>query len=297
MVAVLATLGIFPGSNSALRYGTGHILKSPPLTLKVAENFATMTCEGTAYPAECLPIDEPIRKAVCLMPSGWYSSCMKEASAQFSKLIAARTSTEFNRSCMSLSEEARTLQVLNEGMNRLGLNAQVLAAQTKQRGGLEVVVTEIVRLSHAIRDVLGALGDAAKALSQSSVAVLNLTNLDISYAIGIARGIAPGSEEIYRKAYSGIRSRKKSHLVELTGRLQAVSRLVDDLGRIALHIPPVTVMIRIVVSESEAKTGELLGTVDELKAFHGHLDAKIARMRQVHGVCTGYFKELEMEGR
>lgn len=234
---------------------------------------------------------------MCLMPSGWYSSCMKEASAQFSKLIAARTSTEFNRSCMSLSEEARTLQVLNEGMNRLGLNAQVLAAQASRGGGLEVVVTEIVRLSHSIRDVLGVLGDAAKTLSQSSVKVLHLTNLDISYTIGIARGIHAGSGKLYRKTHAGIRSRRKSHLVELNGRLQAVSRLVDDLDRIALHIPPVTVMVRIVVSESEAKAGELLGTVDELKAFHGHLDVKIARMRQVHGVCTGYFKELDMEGR
>lgn len=199
---------------------------------------------------------------------------------------------------MILSEEARSLLVQNEGMKRLGLNAQVQAAQTsKQGGGLEVIVSEIGRLSQAIRNVLEALGDAAKFLSHSSIEVLHLSNLNTSYEKGLARGIDPRSQEVYGKTHSGIRSQGRRHHVNLEERLQVVSGLVDDLSRIAQQIPPVTTMIRIVVAEVNSKTDELLGTVDELKSFHEHLDAKVEHMRRIHGVCSRYIQELHKENR
>lgn len=199
---------------------------------------------------------------------------------------------------MILSEEARSLLVQNEGMKRLGLNAQVQAAQTsKQGGGLEVIVSEIGRLSQAIRDVLEALGDAAKFLSHSSIEVLHLSNLNTSYEKGLARGIDPRSQEVYGKTHSGIRSQGRRHHVNLDERLLAVSSLVEDLNRIAQQILPVTTMIRIVVTEVKLNTAELLGTVEELKSFHGHLDSKVEHIRRIHGVCSRYIRELDKETR
>ncbi|MEK7394071.1 MAG: hypothetical protein AAB214_16035, partial [Fibrobacterota bacterium] len=66
---------------------------------------------------------------------------MSEPSTQLSKLQAGQTTTELYRSCMVLSEEARSLLVQNEGMKRLGLNAQVLAAQTGEANleALEII--------------------------------------------------------------------------------------------------------------------------------------------------------------
>ncbi len=188
--------------------------------------------------------------------------------------------------------------VQNEGMKRLGLNAQVLAAHASRQGdGLEVIVSEIGRMSHAIRVVLGAFGEAADTLANTSIEVLHLSNLIASYDKGSARGIAPGSGELYAKTRNGIRARGKSHRAELKKRLRAVSGLVEDLARIAQQILPVTTMIQIVVSQVSSKALELLGTVDELKSFHGHLVAKVELMKRIQGECSGYIRELDEEDR
>lgn len=223
---------------------------------------------------------------------------MAEPSTRHPSITTSRTTTELYRSCMILSEEARSLLVQNEGMKRLGMNAQILAAQTSKQGsGLEVIVSEIGRLSHAIRDVLEALGAAAKSLSSSSIEVLHLSHFNASYKKGFARGIAPGSEDLYKKTHAGVGARGKRHRADLEERLRAVSSLVDDLDRIAQQMPPVTTMIRIVVSEVKSKTVELLGTVDELNSFHKHFAAKGEQMRRIHGVCYRYIMELDEEER
>jgi hypothetical protein len=214
-----------------------------------------------------------------------------------SRLLAAQTTTELYRSCMNLSEEARSLLVENEGMKRLGLNAQVLAAQTGEQGGaLEVIVSEIGRLSHSIREVLGELGDAARFLSRSSIEVLHLSHLHGSYDQGWKAGVDPSGAARFQATMDDVRNRRATHLSELERRLCAVSSLVDDLGRIAQQIPPVTTMIRIVITEVKIRSVELLGTVDDLKTFHAHLDAKIERMGQIRKVGSKHIRELHREG-
>ena len=221
---------------------------------------------------------------------------MSATTAGTSKLLAAQTTTELYRSCMNLSEEARSLLVENEGMKRLGLNAQVLAAQTGEQGGaLEVIVSEIGRLSRAIREVLGELGDAARFLSHSSIEVLHLSHLHTSYDRGWRVGIDPSGAIRYQATMSDVRSRRTTHLSDLELRLRAVSSLVDDLGRIAQQIPPVTTMIRIVITEVKIRSVELLGTVDDLKTFHAHLDTKVDRMGQIRNISSKYIQELHRE--
>lgn len=136
--------------------------------------------------------------------------------------------------------------------------------------------------------MLEALGDAAKSLSHSSIEILHLSNLDISYG----KGIDPRSEDLYNRTYSGIRSRERRHHVDLKVRLLAVARLVEEHSRIAQQILPVTTMIRIVAAEATLNTAELLGTVEELKSFHEHLDSKAEQIRWIHDVCTGFFQIL-----
>ncbi|MEN9307296.1 MAG: hypothetical protein RL173_1228 [Fibrobacterota bacterium] len=221
---------------------------------------------------------------------------MSEPSMQLSKLQAAQTTTELYRSCMILSEEARSLLVQNEGMKRLGLNAQVLAAQTGEQGGaLEVIVSEIGRLSRSIREVLGSLGEAAKFLSHSSIEVLHLSHLHSSYVNGWNLGIDPSGSVVYSATLESVRTRRRQHRTDLEQRLRAVSSLVEDLGRIAQQIPPVTTMIRIVVTEVRIRSVELLGTVDDLKSFHAHLDTKVEHMGHIRSVCSRYIQELDRE--
>lgn len=209
------------------------------------------------------------------------------------KLAGAQITTELYRSCMTLSEEARSLLVENEGMKRLGLNAQVLAAQTGEQGGaLEVIVSEIGRLSQAIRDVLGELGDAAKVLSNSSIEILHLSHLHASYADGWRVGIDPMAMREYESTLSQVKNRGKKHLADLEQRLRAISSLVDDLSRIAQQIPPVTTMIRIVITEVKIRSVELLGTVDDLKTFHALLDAKVERMEHIRNGSCKYIQEM-----
>lgn len=199
---------------------------------------------------------------------------------------------------MNLSEEARSLFVKNEGMKRLGLNAQVLAAQTGEQGGaLEVIVAEIGRLSSSIRESLMNLGEASKSLSQSSIGMLHLSHLHTSYADGWESGIDPSSRELYGAILANVEDSEAGHLDELDRRLRSVSSLVDDLGRIAQQIPPVTTMIQIVSTEVRIRSVELLGTVEELKAFHAHLDAKIERMGQIWKICGHHIRELQREER
>lgn len=215
-----------------------------------------------------------------------------------SKRIAARNTTELYRSCMNLSEEARSLLVKNEGMKRLGLNAQVLAAHTGEQGGaLEVIVAEIGRLSSSIRESLVNLGEASKVLSDLSIGILHLSHLHTSYADGWASGIDPSGRELYGAILAKVGATQSGHLDDLDRRLRAVSSLVDDLGRIAQQIPPVTTMIQIVITEVRIRSVELLGTVEDLKAFHVHLDAKIERMREIWNVCSRYIQELQREER
>lgn len=221
---------------------------------------------------------------------------MSSTNAGTSRLLAAQTTTELYRSCMNLSEEARSLLVENEGMKRLGLNAQVLAAQTGEQGGaLEVIVAEIGRLSRGIREVLGELGDAARFLSRSSIEVLHLSHLHGSYDRGWKVGIDPSGSAAYQTRMGEVRARRATHLSDLEQRLRAVSSLVDDLGRIAQQIPPVTTMIRIVITEVKIRSVELLGTVEDLKTFHAHLDAKIERMGQIRNTSSRYIQELHRE--
>ncbi len=208
----------------------------------------------------------------------------------------SRTTTELYRSCMNLSEEAGTLQVQNEGMKRLGLNAQVLAAQAGAQGrGLEAIVSDIGRLSRAIRGVLEALEGSARSLSHSSIEVLRLAAVDAAYGKGLARGIDRGSRETYGTTHAGIRAREKRHRGDLEGRLADVSGLIGELGRIARQMPPVATMIRIVGCEAEGKASELLGTVEELKEFHGRLEAKAERMRQILSECSRHIQALDKE--
>jgi hypothetical protein len=223
---------------------------------------------------------------------------MSNSSLGGSRLSSARTTTELYRSCMQLSEEARSLLVENEGMKRLGLNAQVLAAQTGTQGGaLEVIVAEIGRLSASIREVLGDLGESARILSSSSIELLHLSHLHTSYALGAKVGIDASGLEHYDRTMRSVEDRRGSHLLDLTRRLAGVDGLVQDLSRIAQQIPPVTTMIRIVVTEIHSRTVELLGTVEDLKTFQANLDAKVERMRQVRALSGRQILELGKESR
>lgn len=217
-------------------------------------------------------------------------------SAQLAKVPALSATTELYRSCMNLSVEARALLVQNEGMKRLGLNAQVLATQTGEHGvALEVIVSEIGRLSSEIRAVLGELGNAADRLSHFSIEVLRVSHLNASYKLGLARGIEARSAGTYEEACSGNRSRGKAFRKDLKKSLRVVSGLLQDLGRISHNLPSVTTMIRIVVSEVETKAVEMLGTVDDLNSFREHLDSKVEHMERIHAICAQYLWDLNKE--
>jgi hypothetical protein len=208
------------------------------------------------------------------------------------------TTTELYRACMQLSEEARSLQMENEGMKRLGLNAQVLAAQTGQQGSaLEVIVAEIGRLSGGIREVLTRLGDAAKVLSSTAIEILHMSHLRGSYVLGRDAGIEPASVRRFDETLDGIQRSRTHHLDELSLGLAQVETLIQDLSRIAQQIPPVTTMIRIVVTEITSHSDALLGTVDDLKGFYRNLDEKVERMKTIRGSGAHRIQELRKEDR
>ena len=221
---------------------------------------------------------------------------MTNSSAESSRHGSVHSTTELYRSCMILAEEARSLLVENEGMKRLGLNAQVLASQTGEQGGaLEVIVAEIGRLSMAIREVLGELGGSARVLSASSISLLHLCHLHSSYARGRIIGIDPAGGDVYDTPLRTVGDNRMSRLVELDLRLCGVGGLVADLSRITQQIPPVTTMIRIVITEIKLRTAELMGTVEDLKNFHAHLDAKVERMSQIRALGARLINELRRE--
>lgn len=221
---------------------------------------------------------------------------MSDSFAEAGRLRAARTTTELYRACMQLSEEARSLLVENEGMKRLGLNAQVLAAQTGNQGGaLEVIVAEIGRLSRGIREILSELGESARVLSTASIDILHLSHLRSSYILGNSAGIDPSSAQRYSGTLEEVERKRTAHLDSLGSRLSGVESLVQDLSRIAQQIPPVTTMIRIVVTEIKTHSEGLLGTVEDLKSFHANLDRKVDRMRQIRSEGGNRIHELREE--
>lgn len=209
------------------------------------------------------------------------------------QILVMRRTTALYRSCMSLATEGSLLALENEGMKRLGLNAQVMAVHTGQSGGsLEVIVAEISRLSTAIREILGELATSALVLNDKSVRILHLSHLRTSYAAGWKAGIAEANHERYQKTYGKTRERLGSHLTELERQLLQAGRLLDDLTRIAQQIPPISSLIRIVVAEIRMKTEELLGTVADLTNFHQLLEGKIERMREVRRHAQARIDEL-----
>lgn len=219
------------------------------------------------------------------------------APAQTNRLATTHTTTALYRACMSLSEEARTLSIQNEGMKRLGLNAQVLAAQTGDQGGaLEVIVAEIGRLSLVIREKLESLGLAARELSTFSIELLHLAHRRSSFLLGWDSGIEDGSMPVYRTILDHSREQHHQHLSDLDQRLDSVATLIADLGRVAQQIPPVTTMIRIVSTEIKSRTTELLGTVEDLKSFQSHLDDKIERMRAIRVDGASQIRKLSRGG-
>lgn len=183
---------------------------------------------------------------------------------------------------MTLAVEARALLVENEGLKRLGLNAEVLAAHTgAEGGGLEVIVAEIGRVSRAIGVLVAELGDAAEELSDESIRLLHLAHLHGSYTAGWKAGIGDESAASFRARLDRVGTERVGRLERLRSRLHTIASLVDDLHRIALSIPAVTTMIRIVTAEVRLHTEALLATADGLRTFHGHLEEKVERMGQV----------------
>ena len=118
-----------------------------------------------------------------------------------------------------------------------------------------------------------------------------------SYALGWKVGIDPSGAERYLQTLEQVRELRGKHLEDLEQRLRAVSSLVEDLGRIAQQIPPVTTMIRIVITEVKIRSAELTGTADDLKVFHSHLDSKVEHMERIRTVCAKYIQELNREDR
>lgn len=217
-------------------------------------------------------------------------------SSETRQIQVMRRTTALYRACMSLATEGSLLALENEGMKRLGLNAQVMAVHTGQSGGsLEVIVAEISRLSTSIREILSELASSASILNDKSVRILHLSHLHTSYAAGWKAGIAKENQASYQVTYGKTRDRLSLHLAELEKQLYLAVRLLDDLSRIAQQIPPISSLIRIVVAEIRMKTEELLGTVADLTNFHQLLEGKIERMRDVRRHAQQRIDELREE--
>jgi hypothetical protein len=215
-----------------------------------------------------------------------------------SQILAMRRTTALYRACMSLASEGSLLALENEGMKRLGLNAQVMAVHTGTRGGsLEVLVAEISRLSTSIREILGLLASSAFILNEKSVRILHMSHLNASYSAGWEIGIVDINRDLYHRAYSSNRERLGANLSELEQQLMLATRHLDDLTRIAQQIPPISSLIRIVVAEIRMKTDELLGTVADLTNFHQLLEGKIERMREVRGHALARIDEMREDHR
>lgn len=217
-------------------------------------------------------------------------------SARSTRLQSAQTTTELYRSCMNLAVEARSLLVQNEGMKRLGLNAQILAAHTGDKGSsLEVIVAEIGQLSSIFRDTLTTLGGAAQDLSTRAIGLLHLAHLHGSYTLGWQAGIANGSSDRYRGILDGVNSERRTRLESLEQGMGRVVGLMDDLERAARRIPPVTTLILIVAAEIRVHTSEILATVEDLKAFHAHMETKIERMSAIRAAGAAAIAVIEGE--
>ncbi|MBK8803484.1 MAG: hypothetical protein IPN71_15790 [Fibrobacteres bacterium] len=213
------------------------------------------------------------------------------------RLESTQKTTALYRVCMGLSEEARSLGIQNEGMKRLGLNAQVLAAQTGTEGSaLEVIVAEIGRLSRGIRECLADLTDTSKILSDASIGLLHLSHLAGSLELGARIGIDSSSLAHYENRLGEVQSKRQRHLANLGQRLDQVASQVSDLGRIAVKIPPVVTMIRIVVTEIRFRSEELAGTIEDLKSFHLLLDGKIETMSILRRDGSRLLDELSTQG-
>lgn len=220
-----------------------------------------------------------------------------KSSQSSDRLESTQKTTALYRACMGLSEEARSLGIQNEGMKRLGLNAQVLAAQTGTEGSaLEVIVAEIGRLSRGIRECLVGLSEASKVLSEASIGILHLSHLAGSLELGAKAGIDPSSQELYHRRLEEVRVKRSQHLANLGQRLDMVSSQISDLARIAVKIPPVVTMIRIVVTEIRLRSEELAGTIEDLKTFHVLLDGKIETMSSIRKTGTHLLEELSSQG-
>jgi chaperonin cofactor prefoldin len=216
--------------------------------------------------------------------------------ASSGQAASTRRTTDLYRACMSLATEGRSLLVENEGMKRLGLNAQVMAVHTGQRGGsLEVIVAEISRLSTSIREILGQVAEIAFSLNETSIGILHLSHLRLSYAAGWKAGIDPQNHRIYQNTFGKTRTSLETDLSMLEKSLSETVKMLDDLGRIAQQIPPISSLIRIVVAEIQMKSEELLGTVADLTTFHELLEDKIERMREIRRYAQGKIDELREE--
>jgi len=171
----------------------------------------------------------------------------------------------------------------------------VTGATGQQGGALEVVVAEIGRLSASIREILGELGGSARVLSASSIELLHLCHLHSSYTNGTICGIDPLAGDLYGRTLRVVGEKRMARLLELDLRLSGVGGLVSELSRITQQIPPVTTMIRIVITEIKLRTAELMGTVEDLRNFHAHLDAKVERMSQIRALSARLINELGRE--
>ena len=222
----------------------------------------------------------------------WYDPAVS-IPAMSSRVRSAQLTTDLYRACMTLAVEARALLVENEGLKRLGLNAEVLAAHTgAEGGGLEVIVAEIGRLSRAIGVLVAELGQAAEELSDESIRLLHLAHQHGSYAAGWKAGIGDSSVATFRARLDHVGQERGSRFARLDAKLHTIGGLVEDLRRIALSIPPVTTMIRIVTAEVRLHTEALLATADGLKTFHGHLEEKVERMGLVRRSGVAVLREL-----
>lgn len=230
------------------------------------------------------------------MPSAAKRGTMHPMAEQSLRLRSARTTTELYRACMSLAVEARSLLVQNEGMKRLGLNAQILAAHVGEKGSsLEVIVAEIGQLSTLFRDTLTALGTTAQDLSARAIGILHLAHRHGSYSAGWNVGIAESSSRIYRDVLDSVASDRTKRLETLEADMGRLASLVDDLERAARRIPPVTTLILIVAAEIRIHTTEILATVEDLKSFHGHLASKIERMSEIRAAGAAAIGTIERE--
>lgn len=172
--------------------------------------------------------------------------------------------------CIEFTARSTEFSEKNETLNRVGINAQILAASLEARGAaLGVLVSEISDLAKSCSKILDELSISGIFLARSAMTTMAMRQLLSKYNESFAEKLHITTEEQIESSYNQEHQQMLSEFDIIQERFELHLSSLSELTQITVYIPSLIALLKINVAELGEKeiSQQFEGTVDSLAHF------------------------------